>query len=139
MNLPGYDEWKLRSPEEDRDRYSRRVPDDFSIEYEFDDIEIVEDGVSFGSFNGLAELVLNDHEYGDFYVKHIAIDGAKRERQVVKGYALSIMKRTDAMLLLRMPAKDDQTFTAHLFRKIEAALYASRDAQERFANEMENA
>ncbi|RWO34774.1 MAG: hypothetical protein EOS10_00275 [Mesorhizobium sp.] len=136
MNLPGYDAWKLRSPEDERDRY-RRVPDDFSIEYEFEEIEIEEDGIAFGSFYGTAELALNDPRDGDFYVKHIAVDGVKRERERVGGYGMSILKRTDVVMLLPMPARDERTFKAHLFRKIEAALYASRDAAEHFAKEME--
>ncbi len=111
--------------------------DSWSMEYQFEDIEIVEDGIHFGSFWGTAELALNDPRDGDFFVKHIAINGQKRERQTVGGYGLSVMKRTDAVLLLPMPAKDCQTFKAHLFRKIEAALYASEDAKERFASELE--
>lgn len=116
-----------------------KVSDDFSIEYEFEDIEIEEDGIYFGSFWGTAELALNDPRDSDFYVKHIAISGQKRERQTLKGYSLTIMKRTDAVLLLALPAKDDRTFKAHLFRRIEAALYASSDAAEWFQNEVENA
>ncbi|RUW04021.1 hypothetical protein [Mesorhizobium sp. M1A.F.Ca.IN.020.04.1.1] len=112
---------------------------DFSVEYDFEDIEIEEDGVYFGSFWGTAELALNDPRDGDFYVKHIAIDGQKRERQTLKGYSLSVMKRTDAALLLPWPAKDNTSFKARLFRKIEAALYASQDARERFAGELEAA
>jgi hypothetical protein len=108
------------------------------MEYVFEDIEIVEDGIHFGSFWGTAELALNDPRDGDFYVKHIAINGQKRERQTLKGYSLSVMKRTDAVLLLPMPAKDSQTFKAHLFRAIEKALYASQDAAERFASELED-
>jgi hypothetical protein len=80
-----------------------------------------------------------DPRDGDFYVKHIAINGQKRERQTLKGYSLSIMKRTDAVLLLPWPATDATTFKARLFRKIEAALYASQDARERFAGELEAA
>lgn len=113
--------------------------DSWSTEYQFEEIEIEEDGIHFGSFWGTAELAINDPRDRDFYVKHIAINGQKRERQMRGGYELSIMKRTDAVLLIRRPANDDRTFTAHLFRKIEKALYASRDAQERFASEMEAA
>ncbi|TGQ11195.1 hypothetical protein EN858_14830 [Mesorhizobium sp. M4B.F.Ca.ET.215.01.1.1] len=113
--------------------------DDFSVEYEFEDIEIEEDGVHFGSFWGTAELALNDPRDGDFYVKNIAINGQKRERQTLKGYSLTVMKRTDAVLLLPWPAKDNTTFKARLFRKIESALYASQDARERFAGELEAA
>lgn len=115
------------------------VSDDFSISYEFEDIEIEEDGVYFGSFWGTAELCLNDPRDGDFYVKHIAINGQKRERQTLKGYSLSVMKRTDAVLMLPWPAKDNTSFKARLFRKIEDALYASQDARERFAGELEAA
>jgi hypothetical protein len=114
-----------------------RIPTDLRLDYEFEDLEIVVDGIHFGSFSGTAELVLNDPRDGDFYVNHLAIEGQKRERQTLKGYALTIRKRTDAVLLLRWPAKDDQTFQAHLFRHIEAALYASEDAAERFTSELE--
>ena len=115
----------------------QKITDSWSVEYQFEDIEIVEDGIHFGSFWGTAELALNDPRDGDFVVKHIAINGQKRERQTLKGYSLSVMKRTDVVLLLTLPAKDCQTFKAHLFRKIEAALYASEDAKERFASELE--
>ena len=111
--------------------------DNWSMEYQFEQIEIEEDGIHFGSFDGTAELALNDPRDRDFFVKHIAISGQKRERQTLKGYSLTIMKRTDAVLLIRRPANDDRTFKAHLFRAIEKALYASQDAQERFASEME--
>lgn len=116
-----------------------RVADDFSTEYEFEDIEIEEDGIHFGSFWGTADLALNDPRDGDFYVKHITVNGTMRQRQFRGGYELLIMKRVDAVMQLPLPAKDDRTFKAHMFRKIEAALYASRDAQERFASEMEAA
>ncbi len=141
MNIPNYDNWKLMTPEEDHEaRYGKRhrIPDDFSIEYEFEDIEIEEDGISFGSFYGTAELALNDPGNGDFYVKHLAINGVKRERERVGGYGLTILKRTDVAMLLTMPAKDCQTFKAHLFRKIEAALYVNREAGELWASEMED-
>lgn len=114
-----------------------KISDTWSTEYEFEEIEIEEDGVHFGSFWGTAELALNDPRDGDFYVKHIAINGQKRERQTLKGYSLTIMKRTDAVLLIRQPANDDRTLKAHLFRAIEKALYADKGAQERFASEME--
>lgn len=110
-----------------------------STEFDFEEIEIEEDGIHFGSFWGTAELALNDPRDRDFYVKHIAVNGQKREREYRGGYALSIMKRTDAVMQLPMPAKDDRTFKAHLFRKIENALYASREAQEHFASELEAA
>lgn len=114
-----------------------RPADNWSTEYQFEEIEIEEDGIHFGSFWGTAELVLNDPRDGDFIVKHIAISGQKRERETRGGYGLSIMKRTDAVLLIRRPANDDRTFKAHLFRAIEKALYADKGAQERFASEME--
>lgn len=117
--------------------HAAKVADSWSTEFEFEDIEIEEDGVHFGSFWGTAELALNDPRDGDFYVKHIAVNGQKRERRSIYGYGLTIPKRTDAVLLLPMPAKDDRTFKAHLFRKIETALYASREAQEHFASELE--
>lgn len=117
----------------------QKIADDWSVEYQFEDLEIEEDGISFGSFWGTAELALNDPQDGTFFVKHIAVNGQKRERQTLKGYSLTIMKRTDAVLLLTWPAQDSTTFKARLFRKLEAALYASRDAAERFAHELEDA
>lgn len=110
---------------------------EWSMEFDFEEIEIEEDGIHFGSFWGTAELALNDPANRDFYVKHIAINGQKRERQMRGGYELSFIKRTNAVLLLPRPAKDDRTFKAHLFRAIEKALYASSEAAERFAREME--
>lgn len=112
-------------------------PDNFSVEYQFEEIEIEDGGVHFGSFWGTAELGINDPADRDFFVKHLAISGQKRERQMRGGYELSFMKRAPAVLLIRRPASDDRTFTAHLFRKIETALYASREAKEWFASEME--
>lgn len=123
-------------------RQTRDLADGWSFEFEFEDIEIEEDGIHFGSFWGTAELALNDPRDHDFYVKNIAVNGVKRERKNARtseGFWFTHTERTDAVMILPMPAKDDRTFKAHLFRKIEAALYASRDAQERFASEMEAA
>jgi len=116
-----------------------QIADSWSTEYEFEEIEIEEDGVHFGSFWGVAQLALNDARDGDFYVRSLAVAGQRRERQNLKGYSLSVMKRTDAVVLLTMPAKDDRSFRAHLFRKLESALYASRDAQEWFQAELDEA
>jgi hypothetical protein len=114
-----------------------RQPDSWSMSFEFEQIEIEEDGIQFGCFSGIAELGINDPRDRDFYVKCLAIEGVKRERQTLNGYSLSIMKTRDAVLLIRRPAGDDRTFRAHLFRKLETAIYASEDAQERFASELE--
>lgn len=116
-----------------------KIADGFSIEYAFEDYEIEEDGISFGSFYGTAELALNDPADSDFYVKHIAVNGVKREREFRSSYGLSIRKRTDVVMHLTRPAKDCQTFQAHLFRKLEAALYASSHTAETFAAELEDA
>lgn len=116
-----------------------RQPDSWSMSYEFEQIEIEEDGIQFGCFSGIAELGINDPRDRDFYVKCLAIEGTKRERQTLNGYGLSIMKRTDAVLLIRRPASDDRTFKAHLFRAIETALYASEHARETFQSELEDA
>jgi len=116
--------------------------DIWSMEYSFEEIEISEDGIHFGSFWGTAELALNDQRDRDFYVRHIAINGQKRERKQLRtseGFWFTHAERTDAVLLLTMPAKDCQTFKAHLFRAIEKALYASVDAAERFSSELEDA
>lgn len=115
------------------------APSGWSTEFAFEEIEIEEEGIHFGSFWGTAELAVNDPRDGDFYVKTLAISGQKRERERIGGYSLSIMKRTPAVLLMRRPAGDDRTFQAHLFRKIEAALYASEEAREWFAGEIEAA
>lgn len=113
-----------------------RPADGWSTEYQFEDLEIREDGVFFGSFNGTAELALNDPADRDFYVKTIAIQGVKRERQSIGGYGLTIPKRIPSVMLLRRPATDDRTFTAHLFRRLEATLYDSEHAKEYFAAEL---
>lgn len=115
-----------------------KLADGWSVEYPFEDLEIREDGVFFGSFNGTAELALNDPADRDFFVKTIAIQGVKRERQSIGGYGLTIAKRIPSVLLLRRPATDDRTFTAHLFRRLEATLYASEHAKEHFAAELED-
>lgn len=115
-----------------------KVADDWSVQFVFEDIEIEEDGIHFGSFWGIAELALNDPADRDFYVRFLVVNGMRRERQRRGGYDLSIMKRTEAPLMLRMPAKDNSTFKAHLFRKIENALYASEHAIEHFAAELED-
>ncbi|TPN03838.1 hypothetical protein FJ973_29795 [Mesorhizobium sp. B2-1-3] len=111
----------------------------WSLEYPFEEIEIEEAGIHFGSFWGTAELAVNDPRDGDFYVKAVAIRGEKRQQETRNGYRLSIMKRTDAVLLIRRPANDDRTFQAHLFRKIADALYASEHARETFQSELEDA
>lgn len=114
------------------------IADDWSAEFEFEDIEISEDGIHFGSFWGTAELALNDPRDRDFFVKHIAVNGTMRQRQFRGGYELSIMKRVDAVMQIPRPAPDDRTFRGHLFRKIADALYASPEAQEHFQSEMED-
>jgi hypothetical protein len=120
-------------------RTSHLMADTWSMSYEFEQIEITEDGIQFGSFSGVAELAINDPRDGDFVVKCLAIEGTKRERQTLNGYRLSIMKTRDAVLLIRRPASEDRTFKAHLFRAIETALYASEHARECFASELEDA
>jgi hypothetical protein len=114
------------------------LADDWSMEYAFEDIEIEHEGVFFGSFSGTAELVLNDPADRDFYVKTVALSGVMRERERIGGYGLTILKRKPTALLLRRPAKDDRTFAAHLFRRIEDALYASEDAREKWLSEVED-
>lgn len=122
----------------DRDLAMAKVADNWSTEFTFEDIEISEDGVHFGSFWGTAELALNDPRDRDFVVRHISVNGQKRERQTLNGYSLSVMKRVEAVMQLPRPAPDDRTFRGHLFRKIADALYASREAAEHFANELED-
>ena len=109
-----------------------------SIEIDFEDIEIEEDGLFFGSFWGTAELALNDPDDGDFYVKHIAIKGRRRQK-AWRPYGYQYWSYEDAFVSLPRPASDDRTFKAHLFRKIEARLYEDENAKAAWASEWEDA
>lgn len=115
-----------------------RAADSHSVEHAFEELEIEQDGLFFGSFWGAAELVLNDPANGDFYVKHIVLRGDRFERNPIQ-FGLRIRKRVPGFMALTRPAKDDRTFNAHLFRAIEQAIYADETAQAAWANEMESA
>ncbi len=108
-----------------------KIADNWTCEYDFSELEIEIDGVSFGSFSGSAELALNDARYGDFYVSHIVVNGTKRVRR----HGSILTKRIDAKLHLPRPSTDSNTFSAHLFRAISAALYADEQAAEFFTEE----
>lgn len=108
-----------------------KVSDDWTAEYKFADIEIEEDGLFFGSFSGVAELGINQPGEPEFYVKHITVSGRSRK-------PFSRLKQ-DACMHLTRRATHDSSFKAHLFRKIEATLYADPDVQEWFDKEQEAA
>lgn len=115
-----------------------KISDQHTVEFEFEEYEIEEDGVFFGSFTGKAELAINDPGHGDFYVKHISIEGRTRKRDY-RPYGFAFWSYTDAPLHLSRPASDARTFKAHLFRKIEERIYEDEKASERFWSEMEDA
>lgn len=114
------------------------VSDQWSCEFEFEEYEIEEDGVFFGSFSGKAELAINDPGHGDFYVKHISVEGRTR-RKTYRPYGYVDWIYTGAPLHLSRPAQDCRTFKAHLFRKIEERIYDDSAAGEFFWSEMESA
>ncbi|MBZ9873115.1 hypothetical protein LB542_19900 [Mesorhizobium sp. BR1-1-9] len=118
--------------------HRQAIADSHSIQHEFEELEIEEEGLFLGSFWGSAELALNDPANGDFYVKHIVLKGDRYDRQGVR-FGLRIRKRVPGFMALPMPAKDDQTFKAHLFRAIEARLYEDETAQAAWLNEIEDA
>ncbi len=115
-----------------------KIADSHSVNHEFEELEIEQDGLFFGSFWGTAELALNDPANGDFFVKHIILRG---DRFTAAPSALRPGRRArvPGFMALTRPAKDDRTFNAHLFRAIEARLYDDETAQAAWANEMEAA
>lgn len=109
------------------------ISDDWFCVYDFEQLDIEIDGLQFGDFSGSADLALNDPQDGSFYVKHITINGTR-------GYRLSpggVRWPESGVLALPLPARDDRTFKAHLFRALETALYESKGASEFFQREME--
>lgn len=115
------------------------LPDNHSIEFEFDDLEIEIEGLFCSSFYGKAELALNDPRDGDFYVKGIVLRGRRRER-THRPYGYSPLYRwKNSVERLDKPAADDRTFKAHLFRKLEAAIYEDEVAKAAWASELEDA
>lgn len=112
------------------------ISDQHSIEYEFECLEIEVDGLIFAEVNGVAELALNDPRDGDFYVKHIVLTGDRREKI---GPLMTLKRRKPSKLHLYRPNREMRTFTAHLFRAIEEALYAHEPAIEAWQAELEDA
>ncbi len=112
------------------------ISDQHTLEYEFDCLDIEVDGLRFAEVSGVAELAVNDHSDGSFYVKHITLRG---ERQVKIGPLLTLNRWEKSRTQLYRPSNDCRTFSAHLFRAIETALYRSRDAQEAWNSELEDA
>ncbi|MBZ9922684.1 hypothetical protein LB579_34060, partial [Mesorhizobium sp. BR1-1-7] len=115
-----------------------RIADTHSINFDFEEMEIEEDGLFFGSFWGTAELALNDARDGDYYIKHIVLRGDRIERNPIR-FGLRIRKRVPGFLALTRPAKDNQSFHAHLFRALEARLYEDETAKAVWADQMESA
>lgn len=106
------------------------LSDSHSIQHSFEELEVEEDGFSFGCFSGTAELASNGD--GDFYVKHIILDVVKRVQRVPGGVKWPVQT---SMNLPRI-SNETRTFKAHLFRKIETALYANDAAKEAWASEI---
>lgn len=115
---------------------SMGATDDFSINHEFEELEIEEDGLFFGSFWGTAELALNDPANGVFFVKHIVLRGDRFDKHALR-FGLQIRKRIPGFMALTRPAKDDRTFKAHLFRALESRLYEDETAKAAWADQME--
>lgn len=117
---------------------SMGATDDFSINHEFEELEIEEDGLFFGSFWGMAELALNDARDGDFFVKHIVLRG-DRFNAAPSALRPGRKQRAPGFMALTRPAKDDRTFKAHLFRALETRLYEDETAKAAWADQMETA
>jgi hypothetical protein len=115
-----------------------KLADSHSLNFEFEELEIEDDGLVFGSFWGLAELALNDPANGDFFVKHIVLRGDRISAQP-SALRPGRKVRAPGFMALPRPASDDRTFKAHLFRKIELALYRDEVAAAAWANELEDA
>lgn len=112
--------------------------DQHSIEYEFEDLEIEIDGLFVGSFWGKAELAMNDARHGDFYVKHIALKGRRREK-TYRPWGLMVWRYNDSWEAIPRPADSAQTFKAYLFRAIEARIYEDEAARAAWQSELEDA
>jgi hypothetical protein len=92
----------------------------FSFTYPFDEaIEI--DGIRCGYFTGSAELI---EEGSSFYVARILLDGEKVERRP----GFMIPNRKNCVVSL-----DRDSW---LFNALAASIYGSRDAQEKFDEEL---
>lgn len=107
-----------------------RLSDSHSIEVEFENLDICVDDLMFAEVSGMAELARDDD--GEFYVKHIVLAGDRRDRTW-------LARRHKSHVHLYRPSPDWQTFTAHLFRAIERALYQYEPAKEAWLNEIREA
>lgn len=95
---------------------------EWSCEYQFDEIELDFDGVLIPSFSGTATLAENG---GEFYVKAICLDGLKRDGFLAK----------PAKVWLKRPEGISSMFEAQIFRRIAWAIQSSPYAAEHFAQE----
>lgn len=107
---------------------------DWSCEYEFDELEIELDGVRVGSFRGIAELA--DNGDGQFYVRAITLDGEKVVKVRRPLGNLKTIRTPGHVRLQRAPYDGAGTLSQHLYKAIEASLYADTGAAEFFAAEV---
>lgn len=112
------------------------ISDQHSIEYSFECLDLSSEGLMFAEVSGVAELAMNDPSEGDFYVKHIILNGDRYEKV---GPMMVIRRRKPSHIHLHKPARDASHLSAHLFRLIEAALYEDHGAQQAWASEFEAA
>ena len=108
-----------------------RISDQHSIEFDFECLDIEVEGLRFAEVSGTAELAVNDHDDGSFYVKHIVLNGTRK-------HSFSTRWEPSKQHIYRA-GPEQRTFTAHLFRAIETALYSYRPAEEAWRSELENA
>lgn len=111
------------------------LSDQHSIEFEFENLDIAVEGLIFTEVSGVAELAANDDD--DFYVKHITLQGTRRLGGIMPFSCLP--RPAPSKQNLYRPNREMRTFTAHLFRAIEEALYAHQPAAEAWAAEKEDA
>ena len=110
--------------------------DQHAIEFEFECLDIEVDGLMFAEVSGVAELALNDPRDGDFYVKHIVLNGDRYQKI---GPVMTLKRRVPSKINLHRPNREMRTFTAHLFRAIEEALYRYQPAIDACQAELEAA
>lgn len=109
--------------------------DQHTIEFEFECLDIEVDGLMFAEVSGVAELALNDPRDGDFVVKHIVLTGDRYQKI---GPYMTLKRREPGKVNLYR-VNEGRTFTAHLFRAIEAALYRYQPAIDAWQAELEAA
>ncbi len=107
------------------------MSDQHVLEFEFECLDIEVEGLRFAEVSGVADLAVNDHDDGSFYVKHITLHGDRK-------HAFSTRYAPSKQQLYR-PNDEMRTFTAHLFRAIEMALYSYRPAIDAWHGELEYA